>query len=107
MPIWTINKAGHRISGIITKTSKVPVPPTHQMVHLILDDGRGLLASPGHPTVDGRTVGDIKTGDAYNGASIVSADRVAYGQDATYDILPSGETGFYWANGILLNSTLH
>ena len=25
---------------------------------------------------------------------------------ATYDVLPSGETGFYWANGVLLGSTL-
>ncbi len=26
--------------------------------------------------------------------------------DYTYDILPSGSTGAYWANGILLGSTL-
>ena len=107
MAIWTINRAGHRVSGVVAKTSKVPVPPTHQMVHLILDDGRELSASLGHPTTDGRTVGDLKTADAYDGASVVSATRVAYGQDATYDVLPSGETGFYWANGILLDTTLH
>lgn len=107
MPIWTTNKSGQRISGVVIKTSKVPVPPTHQMVHLILDDGRELFVSPGHPTIDGRTVGDLVVNDLYNGGRVVTSERVAYDDVATYDILPSGETGFYWANGILLASTLH
>lgn len=106
MPIWTTNKAGNRISGVVTKTSKVPVPPTHQMVHLILDDGRELFASPGHPTIDGRKVGDLARGDLYNGASVAGIQRISYSEGVTYDVLPSGETSFYWANGILLNSTL-
>jgi hypothetical protein len=107
MPVWTIDKTGHRISGIITKTSKVSVPLTHQMVHLILDDEREVFVSPGHPTSDGRTVGDLVMKDFYDGARVVSTKRVVYGEGATYDILPSGETGFYWANGIVLDSTLH
>lgn len=107
MPIWTIDKSGERVPAIILKTSKVPVPPTHQMVHLILDDGRELLASPEHPTIDGRSVGDLKIGNQYDGATITKAQRVPYNEDATYDVLPTGETGFYWANGILLSSTLH
>lgn len=106
MSIWTIDKTGHRVSGIVTKTSKVPVPLTHQMVHLILDDGRELFVSPGHPTVDERNVGDLTLNDLYDGASVVSVQRVPYGESATYDVLPSGETGFYWANGVLLGSTL-
>jgi hypothetical protein len=36
-----------------------------------------------------------------------SFDRVSYDGDATYDILPAGPTGFYWADGILMTSTLH
>lgn len=107
MPVWTSNKSGHRVSGVVEKTSRVPVPPTHQMVHLILDDGRELFVSSLHPTIDGRTVGDLVINDLYDGARVVSSERVAYGDIATYDILPSGETGFYWANGILLDSTLH
>lgn len=106
MPIWTVDKAGHRVSGTVAKTSKVSVPPTHQMVHLVLDDGRELFVSPGHPTIDGRNVGDLVQGDLYDGASVASVKRVSYGERATYDVLPSGETGFYWANGILLGSTL-
>lgn len=106
MPVWTMDKMGRRVSGIITKTSKVEVPPTHQMVRLILRDGRELLVSPGHPIIDGRTVGDLISGDLYDSVSVVSAERVPYDKGATYDVLPSGDTGFYWANGILMGSTL-
>lgn len=106
MKIWTTDKNGNRISGIAIKTSKVPVPPIHQMVHLVLDDGRELFASPGHPTIDSRRVGDLTAGEMYNGTLIINAERVSYGDGATYDVLPSGETGFYWANGILLGSAL-
>ena len=52
MPVWTTDKAGQRVSGVITKTSKVPVPPTHQMVHLVLNNSKELFVSPGHPTID-------------------------------------------------------
>ncbi len=104
--VWTADKTGQRVSGVITKTSKVLVPPSHQMVHLVLNDGRELFVSPGHPTVDGRTVGDLAHGDLYGGAFVISTERVPYAERATYDILPSGETGFYWANGILIGSTL-
>ncbi|TSC75307.1 MAG: cellulose-binding family II protein [Parcubacteria group bacterium Gr01-1014_30] len=107
MPVWTKNKAGERVSGFVTKTSKTAVPATHHMVHLILNDGRDLFVSSGHPTTDGRAIGDLVSGQAYDNATIVSAIRVPYGESATYDLLPSGDTGFYWANGILIGSTLH
>ncbi|OHA50021.1 MAG: hypothetical protein A2991_01830 [Candidatus Terrybacteria bacterium RIFCSPLOWO2_01_FULL_58_14] len=106
MPVWTTDKTGQRVSGVITKTAKVLVPPTHRVVHLVLHDGRELLVSPGHPVIDGRTVGDLMPGDLYAGVSVISTERVPYGESATYDILPSGDTGFYWANGILIGSTL-
>lgn len=104
--IWTIDKSGNRIPGIVLEISKVPVLPTHQMVHLILADGRELFVSPLHPTFDGRTVGALAVGDRYDGADVVSIQIVPYSESATYDLLPSGETGFYWANGILIGSTL-
>ena len=106
MAVWTTDKTGQRVSGVLTKNLKVPVPSTHQMVRLILDDGRELLVSPGHPTIDGRTIGDFVSGELYDGATIISTTRVPYGDGATYDLLPSGDTGFYWANGILMGSTL-
>jgi hypothetical protein len=33
-------------------------------------------------------------------------ERVAYAEPETYDVLPAGATGCYWANGILVGSTL-
>ena len=33
-------------------------------------------------------------------------ERLAYTGHATFDLLPAGDTGFYWANGILIGSTL-
>ncbi|MDP3990726.1 MAG: Gmad2 immunoglobulin-like domain-containing protein [Candidatus Nealsonbacteria bacterium] len=105
--VWTAAPDGQRVIGIVIKTSKTPVPPEHKMVELILDDGRTLSVSPGHSTVDGRSVGELIPGDFYDGARVFTSNRVLYGDGATYDILPSGETGFYWANGILLDSTLH
>lgn len=107
IPVWTINASGQRVVGVVVVASRVPVPPNHHMVQLMLDDGRRLLVSPGHPTVDRRTAGDLIANDLYDDARVVSSKLVAYGDSATYDILPSGETGFYFANGILLDSTLH
>ncbi len=77
------------------------------MVELILTDGRELEASPGHRLADGRPLGDLGIGDPVDGARVVSAERVPYTDGATFDLLPSGPTGTYWADGILLASTLH
>jgi hypothetical protein len=104
--VWTKNEAGRRVIGVILETGSVRVPVAHQIIHLILSDGRELWASPGHPTADGRRLADIKAGDMLDGAHVISAERVPYGGSATYDLLPSGGTGFYWADGILMGSTL-
>lgn len=104
--VWTTTMSGKRVVGVVVEVSKALVPPDHKMVELVLDDGRTLLVSPGHPTVDGRTVGDLDEEDLYDGARVISFNRVSYGDEATYDILPSGETGFYWANGILFSSAI-
>ena len=106
MSIWTTDKSGRRVSGVVIQTAKVPVPASHQMIHLVLDDGRELVASPGHPITDGRNIDNLTPNELYDGASVVSTRRIPYDESATYDILPSGETGFYWANGVLLGSTL-
>jgi hypothetical protein len=76
------------------------------MVHLVLADGRDLLASPGHRTTDGRPLGSLAAGDVLDGAKIIRWELVPYAHDRTYDLLPAGPTGSYWANGILLSSTL-
>lgn len=106
MLVLTSNRLGHRQPAIILKIGKAQVPPTHKMVHLVLDNGRELFASQGHPTADGRIFGDVKPGDVIDNSYVKSVELVPYGQEYTYDILPSGDTGYYWANEILVGSTL-
>jgi len=59
-----------------------------------------------HPTADGILFGDLQVGDLLDGSKIKSVELVSYNGTYTYDILPGGNTGFYWANGILVASTL-
>ena len=105
-PVWTMNEAGERVPARILRTARVPVPASHPIVHVILSDGRELWASPSHPTADGRLLSDLEVNDFLDGARLTSVEHLSYGGTATYDILPSGGTGFYWANGILMGSTL-
>ncbi len=106
MSVWTLDSLGHKQPAIILKTGKTLVPYTHTMIHIVLDDGRELFASSGHPTADGRLLGDLTEGDILDNSHVKNIERVAYTELYTYDILPSGSTGFYWANGILVGSTL-
>jgi hypothetical protein len=72
-----------------------------------LRDGVTLEISPGHPTADGRTFGELKSGDALDAAhGVTSVKVVPYAHDRTYDILPASETGAYFAGGALIGSTL-
>ena len=82
------------------------MPPGHLMVHLRLADGRELLASPGHRTADGRPLGSLAMGDEVNASKVTLWELVPYDGSRTYDLLPAGPTGEYWANGVLLSSTL-
>jgi len=104
--VWTLDAAGARVALPLVEIGSTPVPPTHRVVHLLLSDGRTVDVSPGHPTADGRRVGDLGAGDAYDGAVVTSAEQIPYGGGATFDVLPAGATGAYWANGVLLGSTL-
>ena len=104
--VWTVDTNGVRVSAPLVAVGNTPVPATHIVVRVALDDGRLVYVSPGHPTADGRHIDELAAGDTLDGARIVSVDRVAYAGGATYDILPAGATGTYWANGVLLGSTL-
>jgi len=106
MVVWTETAAGVRVAAPVVEIGSMAVPPGHLMVHLNLADGRELLVSPGHPTADGRKAGELQAGDALDGSTITLWELVPYTADRTYDILPAGSTGHYWANGILMGSTL-
>ena len=104
--VWTLDSFGLRIPAKIVKAIRTPVPADHRVIHLILNDGRELFVSPGHPTGDGRIMGELSVGDVFDGVDVLIAQSIPYQKDFTYDILPSGETGLYWANGIIVGSTL-
>ncbi|MBI2053568.1 MAG: Hint domain-containing protein [Candidatus Sungbacteria bacterium] len=106
MTVWTADASGARVAAKILEVSRTPVPSTHRVVHLVLEDGRALFVSPGHPTADSRTMGDLKSGDTIDGSRVVATELVPYSKGFTYDLLPKGDTGFYWADGILIGSTL-
>ena len=107
VPVWTTDANGRRIEGVVEVVGHTPTPLGHEVVRLTLADGRTVTASPGHPTPDGRTVGSLRPGDAFDGSTVTSATRIPYTGAATWDLLPSGPTGDYWANGVLLGSTLY
>ena len=104
--VWTRDAAGARVALPLVEIGSTPVPATHRVVELRLSDGRAVNVSPGHTTADGRRVGDLAAGDDYDGALVVSAELRPYGGGATFDVLPAGATGMYWANGVLLGSTI-
>ncbi len=106
MRVWSLNKNGEKISSIVLQTVHAPSPKTHQMIHLVLGDSREVWASPDHPTANGIPIKELRTGNYYDGAMIEKAELVPYWNNETYDILPDSDTGYYWANGILLGSTL-
>jgi len=106
MTVWTVDDSGKRIAAGVVETAVTPVPSSFQVVTVRLDDGRTVTASPGHPTDEGRALGDYQAGDTLDGALVMTVEHETYNAGSTYDLLPSGETGLYWANGVLLKSTL-
>jgi hypothetical protein len=105
MPVWTTDLSGRHIAGIVLEIGHMDAPLGHEVVRLELSDGRTVLASPGHPTADGGTVGQLEPGDRYQGAVVAGAMLVPYAGE-TWDLLPSGPSGTYFANGVPLDSSL-
>ena len=104
MLVWTVD-AGHRVTAPISVVSHTPAPFGHRVIRLVLADGRSVVASPGHPTADGRRVGELNPGDLLDGSRVVTTEVLPYVGD-TWDLLPLSSTGEYWADGVLLGSTL-
>ncbi|HEY7969038.1 MAG TPA: hypothetical protein VID95_03525 [Candidatus Limnocylindrales bacterium] len=104
--VWTLDAGGSRVRATVIAIGSTPAPPGHLVVRLVLADGRTVTASPGHPTADGRSIGELAPGDALGGSIVVSAERIADPGPETHDIAVSGPTGIYLAGGIPLRSTL-
>ena len=103
--VWTLGTDGKRVAVPVLDVGSMSAPAGHEVVVLALADGRVLRVSPGHPLVDGRYVGELRVGDVLDGAVVTSVAREPY-RGETHDVLPAGMTGAYWANGVLLRSSL-
>ncbi|TMC00309.1 MAG: hypothetical protein E6J40_02285, partial [Chloroflexi bacterium] len=103
MLVWSVGGNGERVAEPVVEVGSMVVPAGHLMVHVRLADGRELLASPGHRAGDGRPLGSLSAGDALDGSLVVQWELVPYTGLRTYDLLPAGPTGRYWANAILLS----
>jgi len=103
--VWTRDVTGRRIAAAVLVIVHIPAPRGLHIIRIVLSDGRVVEASAGHPTTDGRHIGDLKTGDVLDGSRVIRAEAIPYAGD-TWDLLPGGPNGDYWANGVLLASTL-
>jgi hypothetical protein len=104
--VWTRGLDGRRLPGIVLALGDAPVPAGHEMVWVLLADGRTLRASPGHPLADGRRLADVRPGDTVDRAVVIRAERVRYDDSRTFDLRTSGPGGVYAIDGIWLASTL-
>lgn len=105
--ILTMNLKGKISTMPIKLINKVLVSHQHTMIILDLADGRKLQVTPEHPSaIPNKTIDEFEIGELFDGSKIINKLKIDYKEEYTYDILPEGETGFYWANGILIGSTL-
>jgi hypothetical protein len=105
-PIWTLDADGRPVAGTVIALGSTQAPADHHVLRLGLADGRSVTASPGHPLLDGRLLGDLHVGDVVDGSRITSLDLLPYSSGETFDLVASGPTGAYLAGGIALGTTL-
>ena len=106
MQVWSASHDGRPIVAVVLKMTSRLDAPGSEMIHVVLADGRQLTASAPHEIADGRSLGSLTVSDQIDGVTITALEVVGASSGHTYDLLPSGETGEYWANGILMRSTL-
>jgi len=117
--VYTLNNIDGKILVPILQVNKVVVQKNYILTKITLEDGRSIQASPKHPIpikinyarssrnqYEELLFSDIKKGDHIDNSRVVSIEFVNYNGGFTYDILPAGESGYYWAEGILVGSTL-
>jgi hypothetical protein len=105
--VLTTNLKGEAVEAPIKITNKVLVSEVHSMIVFELADGRKLQVTAEHPSaIVSKSIDQYCIGEEIDGSVIIQKSVVIYNEEYTYDILPAGETGYYWANGILIGSTL-
>ena len=103
--IYTLDRDGTRRQARVLHVDSTHVTGTHHVVHVTLRDGRSVRGSAGHPDASGRDLGALRTGDLLDGSVVASIRVELLGGDRTWDVLPSGQTGLYIADGVVLRSS--
>lgn len=104
--IWTQTHDGVRVPAPVVELANVPAPPGHRLLELVLEDGRVVRGSPTHPSADGTPLEDLAPGTWLDGSRVRKSRLLPAGIAATHDVLPGGDTGIYWVNGVRLRSTI-
>src|SRR6266705_416351 len=104
--VWSIDGWGRRVLVPIDMTSRRAVPAATMLLAVGLRDGRSLYVSPSHPMASGRLFSALTVGYELDGSVVASIKAKPYFGGYTYDLLPRSASGEYWANGILVGSTL-
>ena len=104
MIVWSLGPDGKRLAEPVLRVRSMAGGPGF-LIHLKLADGGELWVSPRHPLSNGEMVGQLVAGDPIEG-SLVQFAALVPSSAATFDLLPAGPSGDYWANGIALRSTL-
>jgi hypothetical protein len=107
MHVWSAAADGRLVDAVVLETTSRLAAPGSELIHVVLADGRQVTASPPHEIADGRPLGSLRVGDEIQGVAIKQLDAVDDSFGFTYDLLPSGATGEYWADGILMRTTLN
>jgi len=106
MHVWSADADGRLVDAVVVETTSRLAAPGSELIRVVLADGRQITASAPHEIADGRPLGILSVGDEIDGVAVTRLDRVDGSFGFTYDLLPSGATGEYWADGILMRSTL-
>lgn len=104
--IVSLTSAGERTNAVVLRIEATPIRTPHRWVVVRLDGGRMIRGSGRHPLADGRTLSELEVGDRVDRSQVLSIESVPSDGDATWDLLPSGETGVYFVDGVALRSTL-
>lgn len=102
--ILTVDEAGRRVPATVLHAASTLAGSAHRVARVNLSDGRVVVGSPGHPRPGG-TLGDLREGDVLDGARVTRAQRVPLAGERTWDVLPSGSTGLYIIDGVVLRSS--
>jgi len=103
---WVYSVDGNSVRAVrVARVIRRPVH-NHHVIRVTTAEGQVLQISAPHPTADGRTFGDLRSSDLLDGQRLQSVEVIDYVHQYTYDILPDSDTGFYFASGMLIGSTI-